>query len=122
MSRGGTLTPGTGFSSISTQRVSMVDTPNPRLGGAFARRFSESEPNRSYEIILYHGVVRYSDLITSADDQVLPWGEYEAPQNKLRRYQNLVQTCMRSVRPKFVIDLNCRPKIFPDVVLKSRIP
>ena len=89
--------------------------------GALAQTLLESEPNRSHEIILHHGVVRYSDLIASADDQVLPWGEYEATQNKLRRYQNLVQTCMRPVWPKFVIDLNRRPKIFPDVVLKSRI-
>jgi hypothetical protein len=53
------------------------------------RRFLEGEPNRSYKIVLYRGVVRYSYLIACADDQALPLGHMEAAQNELRRYQNL---------------------------------
>jgi hypothetical protein len=59
-------------------RPSILPVRSARPGGAFAQTLLESEPNRSYEIILGHGVVRYGDLITSADDEALPWGDLEA--------------------------------------------
>src|SRR5262249_35702175 len=75
-----------------------------------------------YKIIMYHGVIGHCDLVAGANDEVLPRGELKPAQNKLRGEQNLVQACMGSVWPKFIIDFNCRPKIFKQVILESRVP
>ena len=60
----------------------MADTPC-RMQGSCSDRL-EGEPSGCYEVILGHGVVGYSELIASADDEGLPVGDYEATQNKLR--------------------------------------
>src|SRR5215469_14690098 len=97
MSRGGMLTPGTGFNSISTQTVSMANTPceftcyggtcqasitgNNVAAFWLRQMLLKSQPHRSHKSVLDLRICRYSELIASTNDEVLPRRKVETTQN-----------------------------------------
>src|SRR5262249_35692957 len=124
---------------ISTQRVSIAKTPRgiyrlQRLdrtkdrGRSLLLRprqtCSESKPQRGDKVVLHLRIIlrRRGELIAGTNDEVVPRPKVETTQNQLRRYQDLVQAGALPVRKIGVTDLDCGPKVFPEVILESRVP
>src|SRR5689334_12087527 len=126
MSRGCSLTPGTGFKSMSTQRVSIAKSPRgiyrlqrldvnqgqrPNLLLRPRQTCSESKSHRGDKVVLDLRIIlcRRGKLIAGTNDEVVPRSKVETTQNQLRRYQDLVQAGALSVRKIGVTDLDRGP-------------
>src|SRR5262249_52067135 len=81
----------------------------------------ESHPSRHNEIVVGDRICRHRHLITDPDDEVIALrsaGNWKATEYDTWSEQHLTQMLMHSVREVLVVDLEFRPEVFEDVILK----
>ena len=84
----------------------------------------ERHPSRHNEIVIGDGICRHRHLIADPDDEVVALrspGDWKTAEYDTRSEQHLAEVLMHSVREVLVVDLEFRPEILEDVILKGDV-